>query len=111
MREPSGDEDVLVGKRDRGPAVELAHESVEMGARLPTPADGTEAPEDAGGAADALQRAEEEAVHLVVDGGDRDEGELLDVAIELVVPQWEPDRVEELAELVELSRLQRDGIP
>ena len=111
MREAPGDEHVLVGKRDGSAAVQLADELVERDARLAAAADGAEPPEDARRAADPLERAEEEAVELVVGGGAGHEGEPLNVVVEGIVLEGQLDRNEELAELVELGRLQREGIP
>jgi len=50
-------------------------------------------------------------VELVVGGGAGDKGEPLDVVVEGVVLEGQLDRNEKLAELVELGRLQREGIP
>src|SRR6266511_490544 len=111
MREPPRDQYVLVGERDRGAAVQLADEIVEHEPRLPTAADGAEPPQDAGRAADALERAEQKAVQLVVRGGEGHEREPLDVLVEGVVLERQTDRAEELTELVELRRLQRERIP
>ncbi len=111
MREAPGHEHVLVGERDGGAAVQLSDELVERDARLAAAADGAEPPEDARRAADPLEGAEEEAVKLVVGGGAGHQGEALDVLVEGIVLEGQFDRNEELAELVELGRLQREGIP
>ena len=64
-----------------------------------------------GRAPDALERAEQEALHLAIVGrGDRDERELLDVPVELLVLQRQADAGDQLTELIELGRLERDGI-
>ena len=47
---------------------------------------------------------------LSVDLGDRDEGELLDVTVELLVLQRQAHAGDQLTELIELGRLERDGI-
>src|SRR5215208_7204599 len=111
MREASRNEHVLVGERDGGPAVQLADELVERVAGLAAAADGAEPPEDARRAADALEGAEQEAVQLVVGGGAGHKREALDVLVERLVLDGQLDRSEKLAELVELGRFQREGIP
>jgi len=62
VREPTGHEHVLVGERDRRPAVQLTDETFEGGSGSAALADGAEAPEDARRPADALQGTEQEAV-------------------------------------------------
>ena len=91
MGHPPGDEDVLVGEGDRRPPVELGHQPVEAGPGVLTLADPTQTPQDAGSAADALERSEEEALDFPVDRGDRDQWELRDVPIELLVEQGQAD--------------------
>ena len=49
-------------------------------------------------------------MHLVVDDNRGDEGELLDVTVQLLVLEHQSDVGHELAELIELGWLQRDGI-
>src|SRR5581483_90321 len=61
-----GDEDVLVGEGDRGPAVELPDEGFEGGAGGAALLGRSQAPQDAGRAADPLQGAEQEAVQVGV---------------------------------------------
>ena len=106
MGDAPGDEDVLVGERDRRPPVELADEALEGRACGAALAGRAEPPEDAGRAADALERAEEEAVQLVVLGHDGHERELLDMAIEELVGKGQTYPCNELAELIELGRLE-----
>ena len=110
MRQPPGDEDVLVGEGDRGPAVELGDQPVEAGPGVPAPFHASQAPQDARGAPDALQRPEQEPLDLSVHLSDRDEGELLDVSVELLVLQRQAHAGDQLTELIELGRFQRDGI-
>ena len=106
MGEAAGDQNVFVRERDRRPAVELADQALERQPRLAASPDPSETPEDARGATDALERAEQETVQLVVDVGERDERKVLDVMVERLVRQGQPDPEQELAELVELGRLQ-----
>ena len=59
-----------------------------------------------GRTADALERTEEEPEHLFVVDRHRDERKLLDVSIELLVEQRQPEGRHQLTELIELGGLE-----
>ena len=110
MGQPARDEHVLVGERDGGPPVELGDQGVEGPAGVLAPPHAPEAPQDARRAPDALERTEQESLDLSVDLGDGDQGELLDVPVELLVVQRQAHPGYQLTELIKLGRLERDGI-
>ena len=104
MGDAPGDEDILVGEGDGRPPVQLGGHGLKHGGSIPVdPVGGTETPQHAGSAADALQRTEEESVDLFFVHHHRDAAEPFDLFIDGAVGEGAPGLAENLRQFVQLG--------